>query len=180
MGFLSSEKEMLNYEQKITEWVNSNIERLKSSQPINSGHVDDILELHNLSEKELAENKLFVRSDMPKHLKMLTHSSLLKVSLHLLDIINVSDLPDEQKLLLVIYLNPDKSDSFAHYYTVNDIERQMCNTPPEFIITQYYNELSKEQIDIKELNTKFIAYGYSCFDDEENIFDKMIVIHKVS
>lgn len=171
---------MLNYEQKITEWINSNIEKLKSNMPVNSGHVDDILELHNMSEQELAENKLFIRSDMPKHLKMLTHSSLLKVSLHLLDIINVSDLPDDKKLLLVIYLNPDKSDGFTHYHTVKDIEQQMCDTPPEFIITQYYQELLKEKIDIKELNTKFIAYGYSCFDEEENIFDKMIVIHKAS
>ncbi len=171
---------MLNYEQKITEWINSNIERLKSDMPINSGHVDDILELHNLSEKELEENELFIRSDMPKHLKMFTHSSLLKVSLHILDIINVSDLPDDHKLLLVIYLNPDELDGFTHYHTVNDIEQQMCNTPPEFIITKYYKELSKEKIDIKELSTKFVVYGYSCFDDEENIFDKMIVIHKAN
>lgn len=171
---------MLNYKQKINEWANTNIARLKSNLPVDSGHVDDILELNNLSEKELTENNLFIRSDVPKHLKMFTSSSLLKVSLRLLDLVNVSNLPSNQKLLLVVYLNPDKSDSFLNYHTVNDIEQQMCNTPPEFIITQYYQELSKEKIDINGLNKKFITYGYSCFDDEEHIFDKMIIIHKAN
>lgn len=171
---------MLEYKQKINEWVNTNIARLKSNLPVDSGHVDDILELNNLSEKELAENDLFIRSDVPKHLKMFTPSSLLKVSLRLLELVNISNLPSNQKLLLVVYLNPDKSDGFTNYHTISDIEQQMCNTPPEFIMSQYYQELSKEKIDIHGLNKKFIMYGYSCFDDEEHTFDKMIIIHKAN